>query len=124
MKRMVRMAAAVTAALFVLVAPACVVNCYNSDPVDYVTDMVEVTVGKVASIVSDPLRKKPAEITVEAESGRKSVFLVDATVDIFDEAIGVVTLRDLREGQKVSVEKSINLKNGSEKVTAVKVIEQ
>jgi hypothetical protein len=61
-------------------------------------------------------------ITVADEIGKTKIFPIDDTVRIVDAAVNVITLNQLKKGEKVEVQYS-KAPNGAEKVSSVKVVQ-
>jgi hypothetical protein len=85
--------------------------------------MVTVTTGTVLSVISGgAFGKKDASIAVKDPSGGTRIFFIDATASIINSAFGVLSLEDIKSGQKVEIEQA-NTPGGREKVETVRVID-
>ncbi len=94
-----------------------------TEPVGAVIEATGVFVGKITSVIGESTTggKIDTTVTVADESGKTKIFPVDETVKIVDATFNALTLDQLKEGKKVSVEYS---KEGdSEKAKTVKVEE-
>ena len=95
-----------------------------TEPLGALVDASGVFVGTVTSIAVDTLTVGQAKgtVTVADESGKTRIFPVDDTVKIVDATVNVITLNQLKKGEKVEVQYT-KAPNGAEKVSSVKVVQ-
>ena len=114
--------------LIAVVAVVCVASlCYAAEgdsvkatePVGAVVETGGVFIGKVSSAVEKSLGGK-GDITVVDETGKTKVFPVDPTVKIIDNTFNALTLNQLKQGEKVSVE--YTKEGGTEKAKSIQVM--
>ena len=95
-----------------------------TEPLGALVEASGVFVGTVTSIAVDTLTVGQAKgtVTVADESGKTRIFPVDDTVKIVDATVNVITLNQLKKGEKVEVQYT-KAPNGAEKVSSVKVVQ-
>jgi len=95
-----------------------------AEPVGALVEASSVFVGTVTSVVVDTVTAGQARGTVAVadEAGKTRIFPIDDTVKIVDAGINVITLNQLKKGEKVEVQ-YMKAPNGAEKVSSVKVVQ-
>jgi len=91
-----------------------------NEPVGAVVEATGIFVGNVVSVVTTG-ETGNASVTVADETGKTMVFPVDPAVKIVDAAVNVVTLNQLKTGDKVAVEYTKDEK-GAEKAKSISVM--
>jgi len=88
------------------------------------TEEAKTFIGKIVSVtVADPAKGiAKGGVTVVDDMGKTATFTVDSTAKVIDTTLNVVTLNQLKEGQKVTVEHS-KTKEGQEEAEAIKVVQ-
>lgn len=114
------------ASLFILAAFVTNGSAYNEDDIMVLGPafkLIRSTVGTIISIKDeDSNRKETGAVEIKGDLGGTKIFPIDATVKVVDDAMRVLTLRDLRKGQRVMIDQIENAE--SEKVETIKVIKQ
>lgn len=117
-------------ALVVLAVMVTASFCYAADdvkvnePMGAMADATGKFVGKVVSVATLGQADKAqgaSQVTVADESGKAVVFVVDPAAKVVDATLNAITLKDLKAGEKVSVEYSKD-KEGAEKAKAINVV--
>ena len=95
----------------------------DNTPIGSATKMVTMTTGTVLSVIGGgAFGKKDASIAIKDPSGGTRIFFIDATASIINSAFGVLSLEDIKSGQKVEIEQA-STPGGQEKVETVRVID-
>lgn len=110
-------------ALTAVSAYAATDNKTATEPLGAIVEASGVFIGTVSEVVVDTVTVGQAKgtVTVADESGKTRIFPVDDTVKIVDATVNVMTLNQLKKGQKVEVQYS-KAPTGEEKVSSVKVM--
>ena len=91
-----------------------------NEPVGAVVEATGTFVGSVVNVVTGGVANTgKASVTVVDETGKTMVFPVDQTVKIVDATMNVITLGQLKSGEKVSV--SYEKEGGATKAEEIKV---
>lgn len=95
-----------------------------AEPVGAVIEATGVFVGTVSSVVTEGVTggQVKGSILVSSETGETKLFPVDDTVKIVDAAFNIVTLNQLKKGEKVEVQYT-KAPDGAEKVSSVKMVQ-
>lgn len=94
--------------IFVIAIMICVISAvYAQDNEDFVRDMFQTTgrfVGKVVYVATAGTGGEKTELVVEDERGQKMIFPLDETANMVGSAANMLTLGELKKGEKVAVE--------------------
>jgi opacity protein-like surface antigen len=95
-----------------------------TEPLGAIVEASGVFIGTVSEVAVDTITVGQAKgrVTVADEAGQTKIFPVDDTVKIMDAMVNVITLNQLKKGQKVEVQYT-KAPNGAEKVSSVKVMQ-
>ena len=99
-------------------------NKTTTEPLGALIEASGVFVGTVTSVALDTatLGTAKGKVTVADETGQTKIFPIDDSVRIVDSAVNVITLNQLKKGEKVEIQYS-RAPNGAEKVSSVKVVQ-
>ncbi len=94
-----------------------------TEPVGAVVETAGIFVGKITTVVEKSLGggKTEGSLVLADDSGRTKIIPLDNTVKILDTAFNVLTLKQLKKGESVTVEYT-KPESGKEKAKTIKVL--